>query len=371
MEIISSILANILPFIIVLTIIVFVHEMGHFWIARICGVKVDVFSIGFGKELFGYTDKHGTRWKFCMIPMGGYVKMFGDKNAASATDEEMLANLTDEERKFAFACKPLASKAAIVAAGPLFNYLLAIIIISFFFFAHGYPNVNSVIGQVIENSAAHKAGIKSGDIITEINGNKITNFNEIRDVMSLNLGEPISVKINNNEDIIVVTPEKIISEDQIGNNVTVYRLGIINSEFNIEKVNIFTATKLAIYECYKLSVMTLKAIWQMLSGLRSAEEMAGPIKIAQYSAKSAQEGIYGMLWFVALLSVNLGFVNLLPIPALDGGHLLIYFIEFMTNKKIANKIQKYGSQIGLILLIMLTIFVVFSDLKSLISKFKS
>lgn len=371
MEVISSVFMNILPFLIVLTIIVFVHEFGHFLVARLCGVKVDVFSIGFGKELFGFNDKHGTRWKFCMIPMGGYVKMFGDKNAASMSDEEFINSLSVEEKKVAFACKPLSAKAAIVVAGPAFNYLLSILIITFFFFVYGYPNVSSTISEVLPNSPASIAGIKPGDTISEINGVKIKNFNDIRDIMSLNLGESIRVKINDSEDAISITPEKSVSEDQIGNKVTSYRLGVINSQYNIENISIFRAIKLSTYECYKLSAMSLKAMWQMITGARSADELGGPIKIAQYSAKSAQDGMIGMLWFVALLSVNLGFVNLLPIPALDGGHLLIYFIELISNKKIAAKIQNYSFQIGLILLIMLTIFVTFSDLKSLILKFKS
>lgn len=368
MEIIANIISNILPFITVLTVIVFAHEFGHFWVARLCGVKVDVFSIGFGKELFGFNDKHNTRWKFCIIPLGGYVKMFGDKNAASNADEEFINNLSTEEQKYAFACKPLFSRALIVVAGPLFNYLLSILIITFFFSVYGYPKIGSTISEVIPNSPAMLAGIKPGDTINEINGIKISDFNDIKDIMSLNLGEPIKVKVNNSKEDLLITPEESTIEDSIGNKVKAYRLGIINDQYSVEQINIFESIKLAIYECYKLTQMTFKAMWQMITGIRNTDELGGPIKIAQISAKSAQEGIPGMLWFIALLSVNLGFMNLLPIPVLDGGHLLIYAIEAISNKKIAAKIQNYGFQIGLILLIMLTIFVTYSDLKSLIPK---
>lgn len=368
-ETIINLFNNTIPFLIVLTVIVFVHELGHFVVARLCGVKVEVFAIGFGKELFGFTDKTGTRWKICLIPLGGYVKMFGDKNAASMSDEELINSLSEEERKVAFPCKTLLQRFAIVVAGPLSNYLLAIAIIAFFFINYGFPHVSNTVTGVVENSPAKIAGIKPGDVIDEINGEKIETFADIRDAMSLNLGETVKVKINNREDEISVTPEAVIEKDLTGNNVTSYRLGIINDENKIEFVGLFKAIRLASIECYKLSVTTLKAMAQMITGRRNTDELGGPIKIAQATASAAKQGIYGMLWFIALLSVNIGFLNLLPIPALDGGHILIYAIEALTNKKFAAKIQKYGFQFGLILLIMLTIFVTVSDLKNLIAKF--
>lgn len=368
MDLISFLLNNILPFIIILTILVFVHEFGHFWVARKSGVKVEIFSIGFGKELFGFNDKYGTRWKFCLIPMGGYVKMFGDKGAASNSDEALIKNLSPEEQKIAFSCKPLLTKSAIVAAGPAANYFFSALIFTFFFFVYGYPQSSSTITEVVENSAAYKAGIKAGDIINEINGVTIKNFSDIKEIMSLNLGETLSVRINNREETELITPEKFIEQDILGNDVEIYKLGIITNQITIEKQSIFSSTKLAIFECYKLSAMTLKAIGQMLTGKRSTNELGGPIKIAQYSAKSAEAGIGSSLLFIALLSVNLGLLNLLPIPALDGGHLLFYLIEVTLGKKISTKIQNYGFQVGFILLIMLTIFITFNDLTSLVSK---
>jgi regulator of sigma E protease len=368
MELISSLLYNIVPFIIILTTLVFVHEFGHFWVARKSGVKVEVFSIGFGKELFGFNDKYGTRWKFCLIPMGGYIKMFGDKGAASNSDESLIKNLSPEEQKVAFPCKSLLTKSAIVAAGPAANYLFSALIFTFFFFIYGYPQSNSTITEVVENSAASKSGIRPGDVINEINGITVENFSDIKEIMSLNLGETISVKINNQEEAGLITPEKFIEQDILGHEVESYKLGIITDHATMEKQNIFNSAKLAIFECYRLSKMTLKAIGQMITGKRSSHELGGPIKIAQYSAKSAEAGIGPLLWFMALLSVNLGLLNLLPIPALDGGHLLFYLIEVSLGKKIAIKIQNYSFKIGLILLLMLTIFVIFNDLTSLVSR---
>lgn len=366
MELLSTLLFNILSFILVLTVIVFVHEFGHFWVARRAGVKVEVFSIGFGKELFGFNDKYGTRWKFCLIPMGGYIKMFGDKNAASQADGDIIKGLSSSEKKIAFPCKSLRVKSAIVAAGPAANYLFSAIIFSFFFFIYGYPNVTSRITEVIEGSPASEAGIYPGDVISEINGKRVDSFDDIRNIMSLNLGENIYIKINNQEEYKTITPKKTIEKDALGNEIISYKLGIATTDINMEDKNIFSATKLAVFECYNLSVMTLKSLGQMIAGARSGKELGGPIKIAQYSAKSMEAGIKSLLWFMALLSVNLGLVNLLPIPVLDGGHLLIYLVEASFGKKIARKVQNYGFQIGIILLLMLTVFVTLNDLSGLL-----
>ena len=367
MEIISSLLHNILPFICVLTVIVFVHEFGHFWVARRAGVKVEVFSIGFGKELFGFNDKQGTRWKFCLIPMGGYVRMFGDKTAASQTDEELIKNLSEADQKIAFSCKSLPVKSAIVAAGPIANYLFSVLIFAVFFMIYGYPSSEPLITQIMQNSPASRSEVNPGDIVVEVNGQNIKSFNDIKNIMALNTGHDIKLLIKRNDQLLEkqITPEKFIEKDLLGNEVVSYKLGIITNNVKLEEQNIFTSTKLAFGECYDLSLMTLKAMGQMIIGERGVKELGGPIKIAQYSAKSSEQGLQALLWFIALLSVNLGLINLMPIPVLDGGHLLIYLIEAICGKKIASKIQNYGFQIGLILIIMLTIFVMLNDLNSL------
>lgn len=361
-----SILHYLIPFIIVISIIVFVHEFGHFWVARRCGVKVETFSIGFGTELFGITDKHGTRWKFCLIPMGGYVKMFGDKNAASQTDEEALSKMSLKEKQKAFVSKSLLSKSAIVAAGPAANYLLSAIIFSLFFLIYGYPSASTTVSAVLESSPASKAGIYPGDVLSEINGKQVKNFDDIMKIMALNLGEEIVIKVNGQDSFKVIKPEEMTTKDALGNEVKQYRIGIIANDITIEKQNIFGAIKLGVYECYKLSAMTLKAMAQMITGVRSGQELGGPIKIAQYAAKSAESGMQSMVWFIALLSVNLGLINLLPIPVLDGGHLLIFAVEWCFGKKIAYKVQNYGFQIGIILLLLLMAVVMVNDISSLL-----
>lgn len=367
MEIISTLIQNVLPFILVITILVFIHEFGHFWVARKSGVKVEIFSIGFGKELFGFFDKHGTRWKFCLIPMGGYVKMFGDQNAASQTNEHLINSLSEEEKKVAFPCKSLLTKSAIVAAGPIANYLFSTLIFIFFFTIYGYPNTDSIITDIAPNSPANEAGIIPGDDVIQINQKEIHNFNDIKNVMTLNLGNEVDLVINRNGNLIhkSIKPKKIIEQDILGHEVTSYKLGIITNHTTLERQNIFMASKLAIKECYNLSITTLKAIGQIIIGKRKTNELGGPIKIAQYSSKSAEQGFESLLWFIALLSVNLGLLNLMPIPVLDGGHLFIYLVEASFGKKIANKIQHYGFQIGLILILMLTIFVTLQDIHNL------
>ncbi len=367
MELILSLFNNIIPFVVVITILVFVHEAGHFLVARLNGIKVEVFSIGFGKELFGFNDKYNTRWKFCLIPMGGYVKMFGDKNSASQSDDDFISQLSEDEKKVAFSCKSLSAKAAVVIAGPLANYLFSTIIFTCFFVIYGNPTAKPIVTKVVEHSPASLAGIENGDLITFINGQAIENFNDISNIMNLNVGEEVNIELIRNNNVITkkIVPKVFLTKDIIGSEVKSFKLGIAAEQVFLEKQNIFSAVKLAITECFNLSYMSLKAIGQIINGTRSAKEMGGPIKIAQYSSKSAEYGLQSLIWLIALLSVNLGLINLLPIPVLDGGHLLIYAAEFVFGTKIAKRMQDFGFQIGLILLIMITMFVTYNDLSSL------
>ncbi len=363
-----SFLFTLFVFIIVISILVFVHEYGHFWVARRMGVKVEAFSIGFGKELFGFYDKHGTRWKFSLIPMGGYVKMFGDKNEASAPDQEALNNFSLEEKKLAFQFQPLWSRALILVAGPLANYLFAIVIFTSFFSLYGIPFAEATISKMLENGPAIKAGLMEGDKILSINNHKIDGFTDISKIMDLSTGEAVSITIQRRNETYTKTiiPEILWQKDILGHEIKTYKLGIMANNISYTKHNIFSSAKFAFIECFNLSYMSLKGLGQIITGTRSVKELGGPIKIAQYSAKTAEHGIASLLWFMALLSVNLGFLNLLPIPALDGGHLLLYAVEFLFGKKNASKVQNFSFQIGLILIIMLSVFVTFNDLTSLI-----
>lgn len=363
MELIINLLANIVPFIVVLTIVVFIHEYGHYFVAKKCGVKIEVFSIGFGKELFGFNDKHGTRWKFCLFPLGGYVKMYGDKN----TDACFLDNLTAQEKQLTFQNKNLLQKSAIVAAGPIANYLLAIIIFSGFYWAYGYPNNKPIINKFAENSPALEAGLKEGDLITELNGSKILEFSDVARIMDLNIGEKVEVKVKRDNEIIskIIQPSEMVVKDMLNKEIKIFRLGVMADQLKSEKQNLFSSIKLGFIEAYRLSAMSLKGLSQIITGSRSIKEMGGPIKIAQYSSKSAEYGLIALVSFIALISLNLGLMNLLPIPVLDGGHLLIYAIEFCFGKKIASQFQDFGFQIGIFLLIIMSLIVTYNDLISL------
>lgn len=367
MEFLYNLFYYIVPFLITLSVVVFVHELGHFWVAKRSGVKVEVFSIGFGKELFGFQDKSGTRWKISLIPLGGYVKMFGDKSAASNSDEELISSLSEEEKQVAFACKNLAIKSAIVVAGPMANYIFSILVFALFFMFFGTSDALPKITELLPNGPAHQASIEKNDIIIAMDGQEVKLFSDIIKIMALNNGEQIKLSIKRGDEILTkkITPALIVSKDVLGNEVKSYKLGVIADNIVPRKLGFLSSIGMAASECYNLSVMSLKALGQIITGTRSAKELGGPIKIAQYSAKSAEHGFLHLIWFMALLSVNLGVINLLPIPILDGGHLLIYAVEFMCGKKIASKIQNFGFQIGIILLIMLTMYTTFNDLSGL------
>ncbi len=360
-----EIVTTFLSFMLVMTILVFVHEFGHYWAAKKVGVKIEIFSIGFGKEIFGFTDKSGTRWKFSILPLGGYVKMYGDKNAASQYDKELTLN--EKQKLYSLHHKSLSQKSFVIAAGPLANYIFAILIFTFLFFSYGKAVNEPIIHNFTNDSTALAAGLKIGDKITSINDKKIDDFSDLVKVMELNIGEEIKITIARENNIITkyIKPKPYEAHDITGKEVKVYRLGIIPRDYKIEKQSIFSSIKLSVNESIRLSTSSLKAIWQIISGQRSVKDLGGPVKIAQYSSKTAQYGFISLISFIAIMSVNLGLINLLPIPALDGGHLLINLVEFIFGKKIAVKFQDFGFQIGLILLIIMTLVVTYNDVMSL------
>jgi regulator of sigma E protease len=367
METLFLALHNALWFVIILSIIVFIHEFGHYYIAKISGVKIDVFAIGFGPEIFGWNDKSGTRWKVCYIPMGGYVKMHGDINPASMPDEEKMKEMSPEEKKVAFHYKSLPTKAAIVFAGPLANFLLAIAILIFFFSYYGKPIVTTEISDVTENSAAAEAGLVAGDVINAIDGSKVKEFADIQRVIALNTGTPVEVEYTHEGEArkASVMPKITVRTDIFGNEVKGALLGIRANVVSYNKLNAGSAAIEAVKETYNLSVGTLTAIWQMITGQRSAREISGPIGIAKYSGQSAEKGLPTVLWFMAIISINLGLVNLFPIPALDGGHLLYYAIEALRGEPMAEKFQQWGFRFGIAIVGTLAVFAIFNDIRNL------
>jgi regulator of sigma E protease len=357
-------LTYILPFLFVLTVLVFVHEFGHYFIARRNGVRVDVFSIGFGPELFGWYDRAGTRWKFSAIPLGGYVKMFGDSDASSGLPSPGLGRMTAAEREVSFHYKRLGQRAAIVVAGPAANFVFAIVLLAILFMTFGQPFTPAQIGQVQPGSAAALGGIKPGDLIVNINGAAVHSFEDVQQEVRLNPGVPMAIVIKRNgQDLTFqIKPTKTELTDRFGNHYQIGLLGIARNGVDYVKRDPATALLQAGAETWTLSADTLRAMWQIVIGTRGTDELGGPLRIAQMSGDVAQGGIVAVVWFMAVLSINLGLINLFPVPVLDGGHLLFYAAEALRGRPLGQRAQEYGFRIGLALVLTLMVFATWNDL---------
>jgi regulator of sigma E protease len=364
MEFLSGLWTYVVPFLIVLTVLVFVHELGHYWVARRCGVKIEVFSIGFGPELFGWTDRAGTRWKFSAVPLGGYVKMYGDADAASTPGAEVAA-MTPDEKAVSFHHKTLGQRAAIVAAGPIANFLFAIVLYAGLFGFLGQPFTPPDVGKVMEGSAAEKAGLQAGDRITAINGERIERFEDIIRIVQINLDHPLDLQVLRDGATVKLnaTPSIVEEKDRLGNTLRMARLGIQNSSTReFVRYGVTETVWRALVETYRQSAGTLQAVGQIAVGRRTTEELGGPIRIAQMSGEVAQGGVAALLVFMAVLSVNLGLINLFPVPMLDGGHLLYYAAEALRGRPLGARAQEYGFRIGLVLVFSLMVFATWNDL---------
>jgi regulator of sigma E protease len=352
-----------LPFIVVISIVVFVHEFGHYWVARRCGVKIEAFSIGFGSEIFGWTDKHGTRWKVCWLPLGGYVKMFGDSNAASMPGEE-VKTMSDEEKRVAFFHQNVNKRMAVVVAGPASNYLFAIVVLSFLFMFQGMPYTSSDISGVMEGSVAAKAGLLKGDHVVNVDGSNIDRFEDIKRIVAMNSGTPIAVKVERGGAPLQfsLTPEIVTMTDRFGGEHRIGRIGITSDELKYKKWSPPMAVYHAVAETWNLTTSTLKAVGQMILGTRGTDELGGPLRIAEMSGHVAQDGIVALIWFMSVISINLGFINLFPIPLLDGGHLAFYLIEKLRGRPLHDRIQDIGMRVGMALVLSLMVFSTWNDL---------
>lgn len=359
---------TLISFFIVLSVIVFIHEFGHYIVAKLCGVRIEAFSIGFGKELFGRNDRSGTRWKLSALPLGGYVKMFGDASAASTVDEDAIENMSPEEKAVTFHYKPLYKKFAIVAAGPFYNFFLTIAIFTFFIMTTGLPSVEPLVGQTMPGSPAETAGLKPGDKITQINGEKVESFNDIPYLISTNLGTPVTLLVerDNQEMNIVLTPKQTEDDDGLGNKITRPLIGIKSAEIKYEDVGLAKAVGESVRRTYMICATTLKVIGQMIEGKRGAADLKGPIGIAQLSGQATDKDFHTALWLIAMLSANLGLVNLFPIPLLDGGHLAYYTAEALRGRPLAQKVQEYGFRFGFVVLFTLMAFTLVNDLRKLL-----
>jgi len=353
----------LVPFLVVLTVLVFVHELGHYWVARRNGVRVEVFSIGFGPELFGWNDRSGTRWKFSAIPLGGYVKFFGDADAASTPGAE-LPEMTEAEKAVSFHHKRLGQRAAIVAAGPIANFLFAIVLYAGLFSFIGQPFTPPDVGGVVSGSVAEKADIRAGDRIVRINGERIERFEDIQRIVQLGLDQPLSIVVQRDgrEVSLTATPAVTLETDRLGNQIRVARLGIRGGGIEFVRHGPVEAGWRAVSETYTQSVATLKALGQIIVGRRSSDELGGPIRIAQMSGEVAQGGFSYLVAFMAILSINLGLINLFPVPLLDGGHLLFYGFEALRGRPLGQRAQEYGFRVGMVLVFSLMIFATWNDL---------
>lgn len=367
MEILAFAQNYLLTFIVMLSVLVFVHEFGHFWVARLCGVKIETFSIGFGREIFGFTDKHGTRWKFSWLPLGGFVKMYGDADAASAGVSAEAEAMSAEERKHAFFAKNVGQRAAIVAAGPAFNYLFAIIVLSVLFMTVGRPYTAPEVGAMQPDGAAAQAGLQVGDRILAVGGTPVERFEDVQNLIMINTGAPVDLTIKRGEaeQTIAVTPKLIEMTDNFGNHHTTARLGISKSGTEFRKYAPLQSIGVALGETYRVTVNSLKSLGQVIMGTRSSDELGGPLRIAKMTGDMAEMGFIQVIWFSALLSISLGLINLFPVPVLDGGHLVFYFFEAIRGRPLSTRVQDYGFRVGFGAIVALMLFATWNDLVSL------
>jgi regulator of sigma E protease len=365
-DIIAGIADYVMPFLIILTLLVFVHEMGHYLVARWCGVRVEVFSIGFGPELFGWDGRAGTRWKFSVVPLGGYVKMFGDRNAASTPDGQTV-EMTAEEEKVAFTHKRLSQRAAIVAAGPIANFLFGILVFASIFMTIGQPATAPVIGEVEPESAAAVAGIEPGDRVLSANGSTITRFEDISQVVRVGLGEPLELVVLRDgvEIALEARPRVVEREDSLGNKYEMGLLGVRSIGLEFVRRDPASAIWHGTGAAWNQVSLAFKTIGQMIAGSRTTKEIGGPLRIAWLSGEMAQGGIIIAIHFAAILSIHLGLINLFPIPLLDGGHLLFYAAEAVRGRPLGERVQEYGFRIGLALVLILVMFATWNDLVQL------
>jgi regulator of sigma E protease len=364
-----GLIGYVVPFLFVLTIVVFFHELGHFWVARRAGVKVLTFSLGFGPELVGFNDRHGTRWKISAVPLGGYVKFFGDDTEASTPSAAALANMSDEERQGSFHHKKVGPRAAIVAAGPIANFILAIVIFTCLFTFFGKPSTTARVDKIEAGSAAAAAGFQVGDIVQSIDGSKIDTFTDMQRIVSTHAGDKLRFVVKRGDSTVDLqgTPELREVKDPFGN---LHRIGVLGitrqtaaGDVLTERVDPATALWLGVKETWFVVDRTLAYIGGVFVGHEAANQFGGPIGIARISGQVATTaGLPGLIQLAAILSISIGLLNLFPVPLLDGGHLLFYAVEAIRGRPLSERAQEMGFRIGLALVLMLMVFATYNDI---------
>ncbi|MEI9403117.1 RIP metalloprotease RseP [Mesorhizobium argentiipisi] len=363
------VLGTLVPFLFVLTVVVFVHEMGHYLIGRWCGIGVKAFSIGFGPELFGFYDRRGTRWKLCAIPLGGYVKFVGDMNATSSQPStEELESLTEAEREVAFHTQPIWKRAATVVAGPLFNFLLTIAVFAVLFSLYGRPVLEPTVAEVTAGSPAQRAGIQPGDRFVRVDGSNVETFADVQRLVSGRAGDAITFTMlrDGKEIDVTATPQPMEQQDALGNKVKVAVIGVVNNaELGQPRLISYTpagAVVAAVEETGHVIERTGQFLQRFALGREDKCQLGGPIKIAKMSGQAAKLGFEWLVQLVAFLSVGIGFLNLLPIPPLDGGHLLFYGVEAVIRRPVSERMMEMAYRTGLFLVLGFMGFVFWNDL---------
>lgn len=356
-------------FAVVIGILVFIHEFGHYIVGRLFGVKAEVFSIGFGRELFGWNDRRGTRWKLSLLPLGGYVKFAGDMNAASQPSPEAaaaLAKATPAERAAMFQFKPVWQRALIILAGPLTNFLFAVVVFALFFSIYGYSFTPAVVDHVAAGSPAAAAGLQRGDRFVRLDGQAVDRFEDVVRIVTTNTGTPIDVRIERSgrQVDLHLTPKLIAETDRFGNHYTRGQLGVASGGRALAPRSPIAAVGDAVGEVWSLTGTMVDGIEQVVTGRRPVSEMGGPVSIAKFAGQRASLGWVSLVEFMALISINIGLVNLLPVPVLDGGHLLLYAIEATARRPLAPKVQEWAFASGFTALVSLMLFLTWNDLAS-------
>ena len=364
----GGVVGYLVPFLFVLSLVVFFHELGHFLVARWCGVRVMVFSIGFGPEIIGFNDRYGTRWKISAVPLGGFVKFLGDDSAASTPDNAALAKMDEGERAHSFMFQSVLKRAAIVVAGPVANFILAIVIFAAVFMVYGKQTMSARVDSVQAGSAAAAAGFEPGDLVVSIDGHAIDNFTQMQRIVSESAGETLEITVRRDgaTKTLKATPALQEKKDVFGNVRRIGILGIQRSpapeDLKSQPVGPLQAVWLGVQESWDVVDQTLTYVGGVIIGRKSADQLGGPIRIAQMSGQVASLGFVVLLHFSGMLSVSIGLLNLFPIPLLDGGHLLFYLIEGVRGRPLSERAQEVGFRIGLAIVLMLMIFATFNDI---------
>lgn len=366
-EFIYWLLSYVVPFLAVLTVIVFVHEMGHYLVARWNGVAIQTFSIGFGKELIGWNDKHGTRWRISAIPLGGYVRFVGDMNAASTPDNEVIANADPELAPKLFANKNVWQRIAVVMAGPLANVILTFLILYALLLGYGRYSIPPVVGSVIEGSVAESAGIQAGDRIVAVDGYAVRGFEDFQRLVATSPQRPVTISLERETgpETIIVTPEAADVEDRFGNSQRIGRIGVsrdvAQTDVTLYRPGPVEAIGMTFEEIRFIIQRTAAFLGDFFVGRGDVEQLGGPVKVAQVSGQVATLGIVALINLTALLSLNIGIFNLLPVPMLDGGHLMYYLVEAVRGRPLSLKVQEIGFRFGFALVLALMVFTLFND----------